>query len=77
MNMWEYNILHNIQLITEIALEQTKNSNCENKDIIYTNIINMYNDIMKIIIARIDKTNIDNETRKHNINELIKELRGL
>lgn len=77
MNMWEYNILHNIQLITEIALEQTKNGNYENKDIIYTNIINMYNDIMKIIIARIDKTNTDNEIRKHNINELIKELKGL
>ena len=77
MNMWEYNILHNIQLITEIALEQTKNGNCENKDIIYTNIINMYNDIMETIMARIDKINIDNEIRKHNINELIKELKGL
>lgn len=77
MNMWEYNILHNIQLITEIALEQTKNGNYENKDIIYTNIINMYNDIMETIMARIDKINIDNEIRKHNINELIKELKGL
>lgn len=77
MNMWEYNILHNIQLITEIALEQTKNGNYENKDIIYNNIISMYNDIMKTTIEKIDKVNKDNEIRKHNINELIKELKGL
>lgn len=81
MNMWEYNIIHYLQRIVIIALDETKKGNSKDKKEICEQINYMYNEIIDTFIEKLEKANNNNNYRITNLNkmkeELKEELKGL
>lgn len=75
--MWEYRIIHYIQRITIMALDQTKNGNSKDKKEICEKINYMYNEIIDTFIEKLEKANNNNNYRITNLNKMKEELKEM